>query len=117
MRNRVHYKPIPLLFRGRSIDESKYIKEISSRFGTRHSEFDLSESAQLVDAIDQIAYYSDEPGADAGALPLWFLAQMTSRDVTVVLTGEGADELFGGYLTYRADRYNAMARRGPPSTA
>ena len=58
-------------------------------------------------AIERIAYYSDEPSADAGALPLWFLAQMTSRDVTVVLTGEGADELFGGYLTYRADRYNA----------
>ena len=46
-------------------------------------------------------------------MPLWFLAQMTSRDVTVVLTGEGADELFGGYLTYKADRYCAMARRVP----
>jgi asparagine synthase (glutamine-hydrolysing) len=38
---------------------------------------------------------------------------MTSRDVTVVLTGEGADELLGGYLTYRADRYGAMARKIP----
>jgi len=102
-----------ITFRGRSFDESKYIKEVGSRFGTQHSEFDLSKSADLVDAIDRIAYYSDEPSADAGALPLWFLAQMTSRDVTVVLTGEGADELFGGYLTYRADRYSAMARKIP----
>jgi asparagine synthase (glutamine-hydrolysing) len=102
-----------ITFKGRLFDESRYIREVSSHFGTRHSEFDLSESADLVDAIDRIAYYSDEPSADAGALPLWFLAQMTSRDVTVVLTGEGADELFGGYLTYRADRYNALARKIP----
>ncbi len=102
-----------ITFQGRSFDESKYIREVSRHFGTKHSEFDLSDSADLVDAIDQIAYYSDEPSADAGALPLWFLAQMTSRDVTVVLTGEGADELFGGYLTYRADRYNALARKVP----
>jgi len=111
-----HQRPLQtysITFRGRSFDESKYIKEVGSRFGTQHSEFDLSKSADLVDAIDRIAYYSDEPSADAGALPLWFLAQMTSRDVTVVLTGEGADELFGGYLTYRADRYSAMARKIP----
>jgi asparagine synthase (glutamine-hydrolysing) len=100
-------------FRGRSFDESRYIKEVSSHFGTRHTEFDLSATVDLVDAIERIAYYSDEPGADAGALPLWFLAQMTSRDVTVVLTGEGADELFGGYLTYKADRYCALAHRIP----
>ncbi len=102
-----------ITFRGRSFDESRYIMGVSSHFGTRHSEFDLSASADLVDAIERIAYYSDEPSADAGALPLWFLAQMTSRDVTVVLTGEGADELFGGYLTYKADRYCAMARKIP----
>lgn len=111
-----HQRPLQtysITFHGRSFDESRYIREVSSRFGTRHSEFDLSESADLVDAIEQIAFYSDEPSADAGALPLWFLAQMTSRDVTVVLTGEGADELFGGYLTYRADRYSATARKIP----
>ena len=60
-----------------------------------------------------MAYYSDEPSADAGALPAWFLAQMSSQQVTVVLTGEGADELFAGYLTYKADRYAAMARKVP----
>jgi asparagine synthase (glutamine-hydrolysing) len=111
-----HQRPLQtysITFQGRSFDEGKYIKEVSSHFGTQHSEVDLSAKADLVDAIERIAYYSDEPGADAGALPLWFLAQMTSRDVTVVLTGEGADELFGGYLTYRADRYCAMARKIP----
>ena len=102
-----------ITFRGRSFDESKYIQEVSNHFGTRHSEFDLSASADLANAIERITYYSDEPSADAGALPLWFLAEMTSRAVTVVLTGEGADELFGGYLTYKADRYCARAHRVP----
>jgi len=78
-----------ITFRGRSFDESRYVREVSSYFRTEHSDFDLSPSADLVDAIERIAYYSDEPSADAGALPLWFLAQMTSRKVTVVLTGEG----------------------------
>ena len=111
--NRRPLQTYSITFRGRSFDESKYIREVSSYFGTQHSEFDLSAEADLVGAIERIAYYSDEPGADAGALPLWFLAQMTSKNVTVVLTGEGSDELFGGYLTYQADRYSAMARKIP----
>jgi asparagine synthase (glutamine-hydrolysing) len=102
-----------ITFQGRSFDESRYIKEVSSYFGTQHSEFDLNAGCDLADAIEQMAYYSDEPGADAGALPLWFLAQMTSKDATVVLTGEGSDELFAGYLTYRADRYNSAAGKIP----
>jgi asparagine synthase (glutamine-hydrolysing) len=102
-----------ITFQGRSFDESAYIKQVSDHFGTQHSEIDLNPKADLVNAIEQIAYYSDEPSADAGALPLWFLAQMTSKEVTVVLTGEGSDELFAGYLTYEADRYNSAIRRTP----
>lgn len=97
-------------FRGRSFDESAAIAEITRRFGSRHEEFNLDETVDLERAIEQMAYYSDEPSADAGALPAWFLAEMTAREVTVVLTGEGADELFAGYLTYQADRYAAAAR-------
>ncbi len=104
-----------ITFRGRSFDESTFIQEASEYFGTAHSEFDLNTTADLVKAIEQIAYYSDEPSADAGALPLWFLAQMTSRYVTVVLTGEGSDELLGGYLTYEADRYYTGAQMVPSS--
>jgi asparagine synthase (glutamine-hydrolysing) len=58
---------------------------------------------ELHSAIKDFAYYSVEPSADAGALPVWFLSRMTRRHVTVALSGEGADELFGGYLTYQAD--------------
>ncbi|HSK43928.1 MAG TPA: asparagine synthase (glutamine-hydrolyzing), partial [Candidatus Binatia bacterium] len=102
-----------ITFKGRSFDESASIAETSRHFGSKHTEFDLDETAALEDAIEKMAYYSDEPSADAGALPAWFLAKMSSKDVTVVLTGEGADELFAGYLTYKADRYSAAARRVP----
>jgi asparagine synthase (glutamine-hydrolysing) len=104
-----------ITFQGRSFDESRYIRKISDWFGTEHTEFDLSPAVGLADAAEEMAYYSDEPGADAGALPVWFLAQMSRKDVTVLLTGEGADELFAGYLTYIANRYGAAARRIPAS--
>jgi asparagine synthase (glutamine-hydrolysing) len=109
--NRIH--TFGVTFQGRSFDESRYIREVSHHFGTNHTEFDLNADAELVGAIEQIAYYSDEPSADAGAVPLWFLAKMTAQEVTVILTGEGGDELFAGYLTYRANRYREIARRFP----
>jgi asparagine synthase (glutamine-hydrolysing) len=109
--NRVH--TFSVTFQGRSFDESRYIHEVSQVFGTNHTEFDLNPEAELADAVEQIAYYSDEPSADAGAVPLWFLAKMTAQDVTVILTGEGGDELFAGYLTYKANRYSDIARKFP----
>jgi asparagine synthase (glutamine-hydrolysing) len=111
--NSSELRTFSITFQGRSFDESSYIKQVSSHFGTQHSEIDLNPTTDLVNAIEQIAYYSDEPSADAGALPLWFLAEMTTRDVTVVLTGEGSDELFAGYLTYEADRYHSAIRKTP----
>ena len=106
-------KTFSITFKGRSFDESRYIREVAHRYGTDHTEFDLSPGAELVDAIQQFAYYSDEPSADAGSLPVWFLSKMSRQQVTVALSGEGADELFGGYLTYRADRYARMAHAMP----
>ena len=67
-------------------------------------------------AIEEFAYFSDEPTADAGALPVWFLSKMSKKKVTVALSGEGADEVFGGYLTYRANHWRG--HRAPiPATA
>ena len=64
----------------------------------------------MLDAIEAMSYYSDEPSSDAGALPVWFLSRMCRSQVTVALSGEGADELFGGYNTYLADAYAASLR-------
>ena len=61
----------------------------------------------------EFAYYSDEPSADAGALPVWFLSKLCKARTTVALSGEGADELFGGYLTYRANSFANILRKFP----
>ncbi len=100
-------------FTGRNFDESRYFRLLAEQYGTDHHEFDLNSDVDLASAIHEIAYYSDEPSADAGALPVWFLSRMTSQHVTVALSGEGADEVFGGYQTYVADRYANLARRFP----
>ncbi len=109
----VRLKTFSVSFRGRSFDESVYFREIAEKYGTDHHEFDLNPEVELQNAIEQMPYYSDEPSADAGALPVWFLSRMCRQEVTVALSGEGADELFGGYNTYLADRYARMARGIP----
>jgi asparagine synthase (glutamine-hydrolysing) len=106
-------KTFSVSFQGRSFDESRYFREIANVYGTDHHEFDLNPDVELQSAIEDFAYYSDEPSADAGALPVWFLSKMTRRHVTVALSGEGADELFGGYLTYQADRLARPFRMVP----
>lgn len=100
-------------FRGYSHDESGYFRTVARHYGTVHQEFDLNPEENLAETIEQISYYSDEPSADAGALPVWYLSRMTRQHVKVALSGEGADELFGGYLTYRADALARRARRWP----
>jgi asparagine synthase (glutamine-hydrolysing) len=106
-------KTFSVSFQGRSFDESSYFRQVSKHYGTEHHEFDLSPEVDLASAIEDIAYYSDEPSADAGAVPVWFLSRMCRRHVTVALSGEGADELFGGYNTYLADRYARILRIAP----
>jgi len=106
-------KTFSITFKGRSFDESAYIREAAQRYGTEHTEADLGAGADLAGAIQEFAYYSDEPNADAGCLPVWFLAKMSARQVKVALSGEGADELLGGYVTYLASRYARRARWAP----
>lgn len=106
-------KTFSISFRGRSFDETKYIRQVASQYGTEHHEFDLNPEVDLASAIEEFAYYSDEPSADSGALPVWFLSRMSREHVTVALSGEGADELFGGYLTYQADRLARATQQLP----
>ena len=97
-------KTFSISFRGRSFDETEYIQQAVKQYGTDHEQLDLNPEQDLQGAIEEFAYYSDEPSADAGALPVWFLSKLCKTGTTVALSGEGADELFGGYLTYRANR-------------
>ncbi|HEX4075107.1 MAG TPA: asparagine synthase (glutamine-hydrolyzing) [Candidatus Acidoferrales bacterium] len=108
-------KTLSISFRGRTFDETPYIADVVRQYGTDHEQFDLNPTENLTGAIEEFAYYSDEPTADAGALPLWFLSKLSKRKVTVTLSGEGGDEIFGGYLTYRANELARIARRVPPA--
>jgi len=106
-------KTFSVSFAGRKFDESPYFRTVAKHYQTDHHEFDLSPERDLTNVIERMAYHSDEPSADAGALPVWYLSQMCRQQVTVALSGEGADELFGGYVTYLADRYAGWVRKAP----
>jgi len=106
-------KTFSISFRGRSFDETKFIRRAVRQYGTDHQELDLTPKQDLCGAIEEFAYYSDEPSADAGSLPVWFLSKLCKTKTTVALSGEGADELFGGYITCRADLLARWARLAP----
>jgi asparagine synthase (glutamine-hydrolysing) len=109
-------KTFSISFAGRSFDETPYIREVVSAYGTEHEQLDLNPDQDLEGAIQEFAYYSDEPSADAGALPVWFLSKLCKAHTTVALSGEGADELMGGYLTYRANGFAKVLRKFPRPT-
>ncbi len=102
-----------ICFKGHSFDESRYIHQVVEHYGTEHEELDLNPEQDLAGAIEEIPYYSDEPSADSGALPVWFLSKLCKKHCTVAFSGEGADEVFGGYLTYRANKIAARVKQLP----
>lgn len=106
-------KTFSIAFDSGCCDESRYFREIARTYGTDHHEFRMAPDQSIPDAVEELVGYSDEPGADAGALPVWFLSKMSRSHVTVALSGDGGDELFGGYLTYHADRLARPLRRIP----
>ena len=83
-------------FKGQTtFDESAQAAVIANRFRTTHHEIELT--PRLVEALPRIAWHADEPFAVSSAFPLYFLAEATAREVRVVLTGDGGDEVFAGY--------------------
>src|SRR4029077_18388930 len=63
--------------------------------------------------IDQIAWHTDEPFADSSALPTWYLSQLTRQHAKVALSGDGGDEMFAGYDSYRGHMLSERLRRLP----
>jgi asparagine synthase (glutamine-hydrolysing) len=109
-------KTFSIGFHGRSFDETRYARQVADCYGTEHTELDLNPERDLTRAIHELTYYCDEPNSDSGALPVWFLSQLTKVSATVALSGEGADELFGGYLMHRASLLRRTARRLPSAS-
>jgi asparagine synthase (glutamine-hydrolysing) len=94
-----------------AFDELDGARRIADHFGTDHHEMVVRPDALAV--VQRLVEHFDEPFGDSSAVPTWYVSQMARRHVTVVLSGDGGDELFGGYDRYlphpRVRRFDAVA--------
>src|SRR5919199_1400541 len=101
-------------FEERSFDELSRARMVARRYGTDHHELILRPDGAAL--LPEIAAAFDEPFADSSALPTYAVSRLASEHVKVAVSGEGGDELFGGYFTYVADviaaRSHARAAAG-----
>jgi asparagine synthase (glutamine-hydrolysing) len=88
-------------FAERSFDERADARLVAERYGTVHHELLVRPEPELL--LQALAEAFDEPFADSSALPTYLVSQLAAEHVKVALSGEGGDELFGGYYTYAAD--------------
>lgn len=80
-------------------NESQYAKELSEILKIKNYQ-KLITADEFFDALPKVEYYTDEPEANLSAVPLFYLSKLASEQVKVVLSGEGSDEMFGGYNEY-----------------
>jgi asparagine synthase (glutamine-hydrolysing) len=90
-------------FEDASFDESSHARRVAQHLGTRHTEEIVSERL-LLETLPLVLAHQDEPLADSSILPTWLVSKLARRDVTVVLGGDGGDELFLGYDPFKAWR-------------
>jgi len=95
-------------------DELEYARTVAKHFGTDHHEFVVRPDGLTI--LDDLIGHFDEPFADSSAIPTWYVSEIASRHVTVVLSGDGGDELFGGYDRYlphpRVETFDRVAVPG-----
>jgi asparagine synthase (glutamine-hydrolysing) len=95
-----------------SFDERAYARTVAAHFRTQHREFTVRADAAAL--MDELLWHHDQPYADSSAIPTYLVSQLAREHVTVVLTGDGGDEVFGGYERFAAA---ALARPLPPALA
>ena len=92
------------------VDELPYARQVAAACNTAHHELTVT-AEQAIGILPKIAYHLDEPIANPAAIPLYFMAQEAKKKMTVVLTGNGGDELFAGYRQHEAiSRLHRMQR-------
>ena len=94
------------------LNELADAREVAQRFGTEHHELELSRADTELD-LPSLAWFLDEPLADLSSIGFLALSELASRHVTVALSGQGADELLGGYAKHQAASLAAMGERVP----
>ena len=85
-------------FKEKDFSETDYARAVSEKFGTIHHEMIVEPDA--VGLLPELAWDFDEPFADASAIPTYYVSKMARKHVTVVLSGDGGDEVFAGYRRY-----------------
>ncbi len=90
-----------------AFDERSYAREAAQHIGSEHHEQVVEPSA--LDILPKLIWHYDEPFADSSAIPTMYLSEMTRREVTVSLSGDGGDELFAGYQRYQAVKLGAWS--------
>src|SRR5581483_8976694 len=90
-------------FEDRSYDESSHARQVARHLATEHTEEVVSE-ALLLETLPRVLAHQDEPLADSSIVPTWLVSKLARKDVTVVLGGDGGDELFMGYDPFKAWR-------------
>ena len=93
-------KTFSVAFQEREANELHYARLVADKFKTEHHEVTVS-GQEFFDILPQLVWHEDEPLAFSASVPLYFVSKLAARHVTVVLTGEGSDEILGGYGRYR----------------
>jgi asparagine synthase (glutamine-hydrolysing) len=83
-------------------DEGPFARAVAERYATAHTEIPLT-TDNIYQSIDQVLAYLDEPFADSSAIPTFALSQQVGKSIRVALSGDGADEVFGGYEKHKAE--------------
>ncbi len=104
-------KTFSIGFNEDSFNELKFARVAAKHFNTEHHEFIVT--PDLVEIVDELVWHFDEPFADSSALPTFMVSKMAREFVTVVLSGDGGDELFAGYTRYVTDKKRGNLEKLP----
>src|SRR5437763_5731972 len=94
-------KTFSIGFEENDYSELPYAREVAKHFGTDHHEFFVR--PELISVLPELVWAYDEPFADSSMLPTYYVSKLAREHVTVALSGDGGDAIFGGYTSYQRE--------------